>query len=150
VIVGQTVEATSVELRRKATPQSRVLPRCRGVRPRGFGDLAGKDFTPSLGVWRGQAMAAGFTHDGNRHSRLEAQVHRDADARRAMSVLVDGNRGSGFLPRVEAQVDGDAACSRPPWASWVGWLRRGGEACLDGRPRCGRPTTSFGTRRRVF
>jgi hypothetical protein len=72
VIVGQTVEATSVELRRKATPRSRVLLRCRGVRPRGSGDLAGKDFTPSLGVWRGQAMAVGFTRDGNRHSRLEA------------------------------------------------------------------------------
>jgi hypothetical protein len=53
-------------------------------------------------------------------------VHRDADAHRAMSVLVDGNTGSGFLPRVEAQVDGNAACSRPPWASRVAWLRRGG------------------------
>jgi hypothetical protein len=40
-------------------------------------------------------------------------VHGDVATRRALSALVDGNVANGFLPRAEAQMDGDAACSRP-------------------------------------
>lgn len=70
-------------------------------------------------------------------------MNRDAVACRTLSAFVDGSAASGF-PRGPRRWQMGmhpqfVPCGRRRWR-----IGGRGDACLDGRPRCGRPMTSSG------
>jgi hypothetical protein len=58
--VGETVEATFVELCRQAAPRDRVLPRCRGASPWWPRSLTRQDLAPTVSVRRGETLRRGW------------------------------------------------------------------------------------------